>query len=306
VSYKGGWTDVNVTALVGVAPTDGCYGGGGSGLYVGGDFGVVYNSATAELEIYYCSYSSATINEGLDPREDLYQILYNGQAWGDVDITLAAQLPTITSITPDFGLPGAVVTINGTNFGGATQSGEAGEVPRSVSFSGTPGTVTGAGWSPTTVVVQVPANSTPDGTVWVESLGGGLSLPAFFRLISTEYTGTVTISGKEQSKVTNICAPRGGSCPITVWDNGTITIVYGGVDYSANYGDGSTPTSIAAGLAAAINAGGPSIGVAATSNGPVVTLLGAYQNTLSTTVVTHEDLGSFHATTSGTETTPLP
>jgi RHS repeat-associated protein len=121
---------------------------------------------------------------------------------------------------------------------------------------------------------------------------------------ATPGSGTVTINGTERSKTTNPCLPAHRSCPVTIYDSGPVSITVNGVASSTNYGQGSTTTSIATNLAAAVNNNSNSP-VTATSSGSVVTLTsktgGAATNySLSASATTSDptDFGSASFTTS--------
>jgi RHS repeat-associated protein len=90
---------------------------------------------------------------------------------------------------------------------------------------------------------------------------------------ATSGSGSVTISGSEQS--TQVCTQHlaGGDCGryVTRYDSGTVSITVNGVLSSVSYGQGSTSSSIATALSSAIN-----------SNGSINSLVSA--STSSTTV----------------------
>ncbi len=94
----------------------------------------------------------------------------------------------------------------------------------------------------------------------------------------TSGTGSVTITGAENSITTDPCAdqtpPIGAppaTCPQTLWDSGTVTITVNGHSDSSNYGSNSTTASVASGLASAINGDTASFVNASAANG-VLTL----------------------------------
>jgi len=72
-------------------------------------------------------------------------------------------------------------------------------------------------------------------------------------------SGTVTIGGTEGSTTSDPCADQGGtfgpggggvsSCPQTTWDTGSVTVTINGLAKTANYGQFSTPATIATDLA---------------------------------------------------------
>lgn len=124
---------------------------------------------------------------------------------------------------------------------------------------------------------------------------------------ATPGTGSVTISGTEKSKTTNPCAPIHRSCPVTIYDAGTISVTVDAVTSSTTYGQGSTTTTIATNLANAVN-NSTSSPVSATSSGSVIMLTaktsGAATNySLSATSSTNDPTdfgsGSFFTSTSG-------
>jgi YD repeat-containing protein len=81
-------------------------------------------------------------------------------------------------------------------------------------------------------------------------------------------TGTVTISGTEQSTVINPCEPH-SSCPETIYDSGTVTVTVNGTPYTTGYGEGMTSAALADNLASTITSGTV---VSATADGAVITL----------------------------------
>jgi RHS repeat-associated protein len=77
---------------------------------------------------------------------------------------------------------------------------------------------------------------------------------------ATKAMGSVTISGFENSTTIDPCADQsptfgdgGGfrSCPRTVWDSGTVSLTVNGLTKSVSYGQGTTTSGIASGLASA-------------------------------------------------------
>ena len=88
---------------------------------------------------------------------------------------------------------------------------------------------------------------------------------------ATSASGSVTINGSEKAKTTNPCLPVRRSCPVTIYDSGTVSITVNGFTKSASYKQGSTTSSIASALALAFNGDGSSP-VQASASGNVVTL----------------------------------
>jgi RHS repeat-associated protein len=124
---------------------------------------------------------------------------------------------------------------------------------------------------------------------------------------ATSGTGTVTISGTEQSAVTNCIRNH---C-ITVWDTGSVSITANGHQNSTTYGKFDTASTVATNLANNIN-GDSGAFVTASASGAVITLTaktaGASTNyTLSSTSSTNDinDFGgpSFIPTNSGAHLT---
>lgn len=120
-------------------------------------------------------------------------------------------------------------------------------------------------------------------------------------------TGTVTISGSEQSTViTVVCGPNGQMCQHTIYDSGSVSVVVNGQTKSAGYsGPTDTPSTIATNLAAQLTAGSY---VNATANANVITLTaktsGASTNyslstSSTTTLPQYFSQPSFFATPSG-------
>jgi hypothetical protein len=90
--------------------------------------------------------------------------------------------PSITSLSPNLGPPGASVTITGTNFGTTQAQGSS-----AVTFNGTPANPTS--WSATSIVVPVPAGATPGNVV--VTVGGVASNGMTFTVTST--TGNIAL-----------------------------------------------------------------------------------------------------------------
>ena len=94
---------------------------------------------------------------------------------------------------------------------------------------------------------------------------------------NSQSSGSVTISGAERSVVVQKCTKelQGGDCEvwinITEYDTGTVSITVNGFTASTTYGSGSTPSTIASGLASAFNSNSNSP-VTASASGTVVLL----------------------------------
>ncbi len=102
------------------------------------------------------------------------------------NISILAPTPTVTSVSPNAGIPGSSVTITGTNFNTTGSS-------NIVYFGAVKGTVTSSG-STTSLVVTVPAGATFD---HVYVLNNGASLSASERLSFTPtYTTTHLTTGQ--------------------------------------------------------------------------------------------------------------
>jgi RHS repeat-associated protein len=106
----------------------------------------------------------------------------SGIFW-DVDATTK---PTITSMSPNAGIAGTQVTINGTNFG---------STPGSVTFNGTSATT--SGWTSTQFVATVPGGATSGPLVI--TVGGLKNFPTYFSILPSGWldqdVGTVGSSG---------------------------------------------------------------------------------------------------------------
>jgi RHS repeat-associated protein len=88
----------------------------------------------------------------------------------------------------------------------------------------------------------------------------------------TPGTGSVTITGSEQSTSVNECPGNGTPCWYTVYDTGTVTVMVNGVTAgTGSYGGGDTPSSVATSVAYAINHNSSSP-VSASANGAAVNL----------------------------------
>ena len=126
---------------------------------------------------------------------------------------------------------------------------------------------------------------------------------------ATPGKGSVTVYGSEQSTTYFPCGVS--SCPTTLWDSGSVTVTVNGFSAYGNYNQGSTPSSVASGLASNINSNGSSP-VTATASGSVVNLTaktsGASTNyslsvTSSTTYPQYFSSPSFSASKSGSTLT---
>jgi hypothetical protein len=85
--------------------------------------------------------------------------------------SLAAGAPVISSFTPSSGVPGAAVTIRGTNFTN----------PVTVSFNGIPATITSQSLAALNVIVPVGATT---GSILVGALGGSVIGPGDFQVLN--------------------------------------------------------------------------------------------------------------------------
>ena len=122
--------------------------------------------------------------------------------------------------------------------------------------------------------------------------------------------GSVTISGQETSATVNICLDP-DYCPHTFWDTGSVSISINGHTDSVSYGQHDTPLTIASGLVSAIN-GDSAAPVTASASGATVNLTAkttgvATNYSLSATATTSDpsDFGgsSFAATVSAANLT---
>jgi RHS repeat-associated protein len=97
---------------------------------------------------------------------------------------------------------------------------------------------------------------------------------------ATNATGTVNISGSDNSTTVDLCAGQGidptrgddgppRSCPMTVWDSGTVSLTINGTTQSVGYGQSTAPADIAAGLAGAFGNTGT---VTVAASGSVITI----------------------------------
>jgi RHS repeat-associated protein len=123
-------------------------------------------------------------------------------------------------------------------------------------------------------------------------------------------TGTVTITGVEQSVYVYPSGCRAKSCATLVYDSGYVYVAVNGHNDSVIYGETSTPVSIASALASAINADSAA-SVTASASSSTITLTakttGSTTNyTLATSVsynTTNFSRASFTATPSGSTLT---
>lgn len=132
--------------------------------------------------------------------------------------------PTISSLSPTSGAPGASVTITGTNFG-ATQG------TSTIKFNGTAATPTS--WSDTSIVAPVPSAATTGNVVvtvsGVASTGVGFTVAPSISSISPTSGAVgalVTISGKnfQSTQGSNTVTFNGTSAPPSSWTNTQITV----------------------------------------------------------------------------------
>ena len=86
----------------------------------------------------------------------------------------------------------------------------------------------------------------------------------------------------------------GGTNGTTTYDSGTVSITVNGFTKSASYGQGGTPSSIAAALAAAFNGAGTSSPVTARASGGVVTLTSKAIGSASNFALSSASSGSFN------------
>ena len=151
------------------------------------------------------------------------------------------------------GSPGTgTVTVSGSeqSIGGAAATSGTG----SVTFSGT------------LQSKQVLSQAATAGTGSV-TLNG--SLQSIAAVPATSGTGSVTIYGSERDNTFDPCQPH-SSCPRQIPDTGYVSITVNGFTASYTYGYPDTTSTVAAGLASALNAS--SSPVTASANGAVVTL----------------------------------
>jgi hypothetical protein len=223
-------------------------------------------------------------------------IVVLGQTSAGVLFTVS---PSITSLSPTAGAVGTPVTISGANFG-ATQGSS------KITFNGAVATPTS--WSATSIVAPVPTGATTGNVV--VTVSGLASNGVSFAVGPTPGKGTATLGGAERSKIINPCLPT-RSCPVTIFDAGTVSVTVNGVAVSVSYGSGSTTSTLATALANAINAS-TTIPVTATASGGVVSLTakttGAATNysfscSAATNDATNFPGGSFSCTASGSTLT---
>src|SRR5947199_7053090 len=139
---------------------------------------------------YSVSWDTITAKNGSHTLMAVARDLANLQ-WSSNSVTVTvSNPPTITSFTPTSGLVGASVTINGTNFSGAT----------AVRFNGT--TANYAVNSSTVIQATVPANAT-SGSISVTTPGGtATSSSAFTVLYPPTITSFTPTSGLVGASVT--------------------------------------------------------------------------------------------------------
>ena len=188
-------------------------------------------------------------------------VTVGGQASNGITFTVTpagAAAPSITSLSVTSGAVGSTVTITGTNFGAATQA------DSTVTFAGVPATATN--WSPTSIVVTVPATTT--GNV-VVTIGGQAS---------NGITFTVTPAGAAAPSITSLSVTSGAV-------GSTVTIT--GTSFGATQAD-STVTFAGVPAAMATSWSPTSIVVTvpatATTGNVVVTVGGQNSNAVQFTV----------------------
>lgn len=121
----------------------------------------------------------------------------------------------------------------------------------------------------------------------------------------TQATGTITITGSEESKYSNPCLPH-GSCPITIYDSGQITASVNGYVVTTTYEEGSTASGLLAVLASGFNSDSSPVTASVSGDGVVLTSkavgsIGDYS--LSASRTSNEGLASFPTTASGSTLT---
>lgn len=186
--------------------------------------------------------------------------------------------PVISGLSPNSGMVGTTVTISGSNFGsGGT-----------VTFNGTPATVTS--WSPTSIVVTVPAGATTGNVV--VTVGG---------LASNGMPFTVTTTPPPVPAITTVSpssGPVGTSVVITGTNFGVVqgssTVTFNGIPATATSWNNTTidatvPTGASTGNVVVTTAGGSSNGVTFTVTtppppAPVLTAINPTSGTVSTNV----------------------
>jgi FG-GAP-like repeat/Bacterial Ig-like domain/Secretion system C-terminal sorting domain/FG-GAP repeat len=136
---------------------------------------------------------------------------------------------TLTSLSPDMGLPGAVVNLNGTNFTGATI----------VSFNGVAASFTVN--SPTSITATVPANAatglvtvtTPQGNTSNGIIFGVMPTLAFLSPRTGPVGTTVTLVGNSLLDITEI---RFNNTPATYFASNSPNSIFVGVPAGATTG----------------------------------------------------------------------
>jgi hypothetical protein len=189
-------------------------------------------------------------------------VTVGGQASNGVAFTLLAQ-PSITSLSPNSGSGGTLVTITGSNFG-ATQGASA------VSFNGT--IASPSSWSATSIAAPVPTGATT-GNVTV-TVGGQISNGVVFTVPAPRITSLTPTSGAAGVSVTIKGTSFGAS-------QGTSTVAFNGIVSTPT---AWTNTSISAPVPSGATTGNIVVTVAAqASNGLIFTVPAPSISSLSPT-----------------------
>lgn len=152
---------------------------------------------------------------------------------------------------------------------------------------------------------------------WIDGFGRIIEVDEATGTTATPGTGSVTISGTEQSTQIYTCDVIGtnpnvsGGCYKTIWDVGSVSITVNGFVESVGYSEGSTDASIASALASGFN-GNSSSPVTATASNSTVTLtskatgeISDYSLSATSKTIYPSDFGSpsFTPSTSGSSLT---
>jgi hypothetical protein len=216
-------------SVTGLNPTSGVVGTSVtiSGVNFGATQGsstVTFNGIVATATSWSATSITATVPAGATSGNVLVTV--GGTVSNGVTFTVTVPVPNITSLNPTSGLVGASVTIAGANFG-ATQG------TSTVKFNGTMATPTS--WSPTSIVVLVPAGVTSGNVVVTVSgvASNGVSFtvtapaPSIASLNPTSgLVGTsVTISGANfgATQGTSMVKFNGTTATATSWSVTSIT-----------------------------------------------------------------------------------
>ncbi len=191
---------------------------------------------------------------------------------------------TITYDSTDFSSPSFSASPSGGNLSGgadATTIYDHGTVTVTVNNSPVGSTSYGQGDTASSIVSRLASsigNPCPNGTVQASASGSTLALQSCSQSSTADYPFSVAITydSADFSSPSFSASPSsgnltGGQAPQTIYDSGTVTVTVNGHPDSAPYQQGSTTSTIASGVATAINNDGSAY-VTASASGSTLTV----------------------------------